>query len=354
MWATPRSGRTHLSRTVSGNGVRIDDQGSNKGVREMRIAVVGGTGLVGRYTVEALEREGHEVIVVARSRGVDVTTGEGLDGALARVESLVDVTNVTATDPAAAWEFFGTTTEHLLVAEQRAGVGHHVVLSIVGADRVEGNAHYAGKRYQEELVQASPVFTTILRATQFHEFARMVVSWTRQGDVAVVPPLLVQPVAASDVGWVLAEIATGPPQVVRLILPDPKPRIWSIWPDARWRREVNRFGWFRAGGTVPSASRWWGRSSCLDRARGSRRRPSTPGSRCVEARGMAKPLAAEKTHREGVPVPPQPMERVHRFPSSAQSMCDSRPPAFTISSRGGKLCGVWAGPLYLATHRGQE
>jgi len=159
-----------------------------------------------------LEREGHEVVVVARSRGVDVTTGAGLDEALAEVESVVDVTNTMATDPEAAREFFGTTTERLLSAEQRAGVGHHVVLSIVGVDLVEGNAHYAGKRRQEELALAGPIPATVARATQFHEFAEMVVGWTRQGDVAIVPPLLVQPVAASDVGRVLAEIATSPPQ----------------------------------------------------------------------------------------------------------------------------------------------
>ena len=91
-------------------------------------------------------------------------------------------------------------------------MAHHVVLSIVGLDLVEGNAHYAGKRRQEALAQAGPVPVTLLRATEFHEFAEMVVGWTRQGDVAIVPPLLIQPVAASDVGRVLAEIATGPPQ----------------------------------------------------------------------------------------------------------------------------------------------
>lgn len=190
----------------------------------MHVAVVGGTGLVGQYTVEALERTGHEVVVVARSRGVDVTTGAELDGDLAGVESVVDVTNTRATNPAAAREFFGTTTEHLLAAEQRAGVGHHVVLSIVGVDLVEGNAHYAGKRRQEELVQAGPIPYTIQRATMFHEFAEMVVGWTRRGDVATVPPLLVQPVAASDVGWVLAEIATGPPQGRALDLAGPGPQ----------------------------------------------------------------------------------------------------------------------------------
>jgi uncharacterized protein YbjT (DUF2867 family) len=185
---------------------------------------VGGTGLVGRYTVEALERAGHEAVVVARSRGVDVATGEGLDRALAGVESVVDVTNTTATDPAAAREFFGTMTGHLLDAERRAGVGHHVVLSIVGLDLVEGNAHYAGKRLQEELALAGPVPTTVLRATMFHEFAGMVVGWTRRGDVAVVPPLLIQPVAASDVGLVLAEIATGPPQGRAPDLAGPEPQ----------------------------------------------------------------------------------------------------------------------------------
>ena len=112
----------------------------------MRVAVVGGTGLVGRHTVEALEREGHEVLVLSRSRGVDVTTGEGLNHALVGVESVVDVLNTTATDPAAAREFFGTTTTRLLAAEQRAGLRHHVVLSIVGVDLVEGSGHYAGKR----------------------------------------------------------------------------------------------------------------------------------------------------------------------------------------------------------------
>jgi uncharacterized protein YbjT (DUF2867 family) len=178
----------------------------------MRVAVIGGTGLVGRYTVEALEDAGHEAVVVARSAGVDLTTGAGLDGALVGVESVVDVTNSTVTDPAEAREFFGTTTGNLLAAEKRAGVGHHVVLSIAGVDLVEGNAHYAGKRRQEELVEAGPIPFTIRRATQFHEFAEMVVGWTRQGDLATVPPLLIQPVAASDVGDVLAEVATGKPQ----------------------------------------------------------------------------------------------------------------------------------------------
>ncbi len=129
-----------------------------------------------------------------------------------RAQVVIDVTNITETDPAATQDFFAITTGHLLDAEQRAGVGHHVVLSIVGVDRVESNGHYAGKRTQEQVAEGGPVPATILRATQFHDFAGMVVGWTRQGEVATVPPLLVQPVAVSDLADVLAEIATGAPQ----------------------------------------------------------------------------------------------------------------------------------------------
>lgn len=188
----------------------------------MRVAVAGGTGLVGQYTVEALEQAGNDAVVLTRSRRVDLATGEGLDEALAGVEAVVDVTNTPETEPEPAREFFGTASANLLVAEQRAGVGHHVLLSIVGVERVEGNGHYAGKRRQEELVEAGPVPYTILRATQFHEFAGMVAGWTLQGDSAIVPPLLVQPAAASDVGRVLAEIATAPPQGRTLELAGPE------------------------------------------------------------------------------------------------------------------------------------
>ncbi len=177
----------------------------------MRVAVVGGTGLVGRHTSRALRQARHDAVVVARSTGADVVTGAGLDAALAGVEAVIDVTNTVAADAEAAREFFAASTGHLLAAEQRAGVTHHVVLSIVGVNRIEGNAHYAGKRRQEELALAGPIPATIVRATQFHEFAAMVVEWTRQGDVATVPPLLVQPVAASDVGQILAEVATRTP-----------------------------------------------------------------------------------------------------------------------------------------------
>jgi uncharacterized protein YbjT (DUF2867 family) len=136
----------------------------------------------------------------------------GLDKALNGVEAVVDVTNSTATDRAEAVAWFGTITRNLLGAEERAGVGHHVLLSIVGVDRVEGNAHYAGKREQERLVADGRVPWTIVPATQFHDFAAMVTSWTERDGGATIAPLLVQPVAPDDVADVLAEVVAGEPQ----------------------------------------------------------------------------------------------------------------------------------------------
>jgi uncharacterized protein YbjT (DUF2867 family) len=178
----------------------------------MRIAVAGATGHIGALAAAALERGGHDVVRVSRSLGVDLLTGDGLDGALANVDAVVDATNATATDPDAVVAYFGTTTRNLLTAGQQAGVRHHVLLSIVGIHRIEGNAHYAGKREQERLVEAGPVPWTIVPATQFHDFAAMVTSWTEQDGVANIAPLLVQPIAPTDIAEVLAEVATGEPQ----------------------------------------------------------------------------------------------------------------------------------------------
>ena len=168
----------------------------------MRIAVAGGTGLVGSEVVRRLD----EPVVIARSTGVDLLTGEGLDEALEGVEAVIDVTSTTTSEPLA---FFEATTTRLLEAEQRAGVRHHVVLSIVGVDRVPDNDHHRGKIRQEQLALAGPIPATIVRATQFHDFGAQVASWTRDGDTATIPPLLVQPIAVADLAAVLVEVATG-------------------------------------------------------------------------------------------------------------------------------------------------
>jgi uncharacterized protein YbjT (DUF2867 family) len=178
----------------------------------MRIAVAGATGNIGAHTVAALERDGHEAVRISRSLGVDLLTGDGLDDALAGVDAVVDATNAPATDASETVEYFGTTTRNLLAAEQRAGVRHHVLLSIVGVQGIEGNAHYAGKREQERLVADGPVPWTTVPATQFHDFAGMVAGWAEQDGVATIAPLLVQPIAPTDISDILAEVAAGEPQ----------------------------------------------------------------------------------------------------------------------------------------------
>lgn len=177
----------------------------------MRVAVVGATGRIGRETVAALERSGHDVVPISRSAGVDVQSGQGLDAALEGVAAVVDASNTPSQDEREIVEFFGTATRNLLAAEERAGVRHHVLLSIVGIDHGQEVAHYAGKRTQEKEVRAGSVPFSIVRATQFHDFAAMVAGWAEQDGTATIAPLLVQPIAPGDVGAILAEVATGAP-----------------------------------------------------------------------------------------------------------------------------------------------
>jgi uncharacterized protein YbjT (DUF2867 family) len=179
----------------------------------MRIAVAGATGNIGARTVAALERHGHDVVRISLSLGVDLITGEGLDAALAGVDAVVDAISAPPVGPDETREYFATTTTNLLESEQRAGVRHHVLLSIVGIHKIDGGtAHYEGKRVQERLIEAGPVPWTIVPATQFHDFAAMAASWTEQDGVALIAPLLVQPIAPDDIAQVLAELAAGPPQ----------------------------------------------------------------------------------------------------------------------------------------------
>ena len=175
----------------------------------MRVAVAGGTGLIGRMVVDALRSGGDTAVVVARSVGVDLLTGDGLDHALAGVETVIDVSNIVTTDRAAAVRFFGTATRTLMAGGQRAGVKHHIVLSIVGVDHVPWG-YYQGKRHQEQLALDGPVPATVLRATQFHEFADQMLQ--RGGPVALVPKMLSQPIAAREVAAALATLIHAGPQ----------------------------------------------------------------------------------------------------------------------------------------------
>ncbi|MDX3072887.1 SDR family oxidoreductase [Streptomyces sp. NPDC088354] len=173
----------------------------------MRIAVAGGTGWVGRMVVESVRAAGNVPVVLARSAGVDLTTGAGLDAALQGCAAVIDVSNVTTTGARKSVAFFEAATTRLLTAGTRAGVGHHVALSIVGCDRVDFG-YYMGKRRQEELVLSGPVPNTVLRATQFHEFAAQMLA--RRGPV-MAPRMRSQPIAAREVAEALVRLVGAAP-----------------------------------------------------------------------------------------------------------------------------------------------
>lgn len=176
----------------------------------MHIAVAGGTGTAGRYVVEDAERSGHDVVVLSRSRGVDVRSGEGLPDALVGVDVVIDCMDAGIIEQEAATAAFTEAATSLQRVGADVGVGHIVALSIVGIDRA-GSGYYAAKLAQERVLAGGPVPVTVLRATQFHEFPAKVISWTRNGSEAHVFDVRVQPVAARTVARALVELAESEP-----------------------------------------------------------------------------------------------------------------------------------------------
>ncbi|OON30569.1 MULTISPECIES: SDR family oxidoreductase [unclassified Micromonospora] len=177
----------------------------------MKIVVIGGTGLIGSRLVAALDREGHQAVAASPKTGVNTLTGEGLAGVLDGADVVVDVSNSPSFEDAPVLEFFRTSTGNLLAAEAGAGVRHHVVLSIVGVDRIPDSGYMRAKVAQEELVVASGIPYSIVRATQFVEFVRTIVDAGGDGDVVRLAPVFIQPVAADDVVAALREVAVGAP-----------------------------------------------------------------------------------------------------------------------------------------------
>ena len=166
--------------------------------------------MVGQHVVAVARERGHDVIVLSRAEGVDLLSADGLAEALAGVEAVVDVVSTSTQSSSKSKEFFGTVTRNLLAAEQAAGVGHHVALGIVGTDLARGG-YYAGKLLQEQLVEAGPVPWTILRATQFHEFAQQLHGQVTAGPLILVPIMRSEPVLAREVAERLVDLATASP-----------------------------------------------------------------------------------------------------------------------------------------------
>lgn len=177
----------------------------------MKVVVIGGTGLIGSKLVSKLAAHGHQAVAASPASGVNTLTGEGLAEVLEGASAVVDVSNIPSFDEAAVLEFFETSTRNLLDAEAAAGVGHHVVLTIVGTDRPNGIGYFHAKRVQEKLIEGSSVPHSLVHATQFFEFlGRIADSSTVDGAVRL-PPVGFQPMAADDVAAALGRTAVGPP-----------------------------------------------------------------------------------------------------------------------------------------------
>jgi uncharacterized protein YbjT (DUF2867 family) len=177
----------------------------------MKIVVIGGTGLIGSRLVDILRERGHAVLAASPSSGVNTVTGEGLDRALADAEVVVDVANSPLFEDDAAMAFFTTAGRNLLAAAARAGVKHHVALSVVGTDRLGESGYFRAKSAQEKLIRESGLPYTIVHATQFFEFLSGIVAFSLQGDVIVLPNTLFQPIASDDVALAMADAALSAP-----------------------------------------------------------------------------------------------------------------------------------------------
>jgi uncharacterized protein YbjT (DUF2867 family) len=177
----------------------------------MKIVVIGGSGRVGSNVVRRLEAQGHDAVVAAPSTGVDTITGEGLAEVMTGADVVVDVANAPVWDDDAVRDFFVTSSRNVLAAEREAGVGHHVAVTIVGADRLPDSGYLRAKVAQEAEIEAGGVPYTILRSTQFFDFLAQIAEAGAEGDTVRLSTGLMQLVAADDVAATVADLATRAP-----------------------------------------------------------------------------------------------------------------------------------------------
>lgn len=178
----------------------------------MKIVVIGGTGLIGSKTIARLRSAGHDALAAAPDTGVNTVTGEGLDAALDGAEVVIDLANSRSFEPSAALDFFTAHEKNLLAAEVRAGVRHHLVLSIVGADRSPDNGYFRAKVVQEDLIRGAGIPYTVVRSTQFMEFLGSIADAGQTDGAINIATGLFQPIAADDVAAIVADSAIAAPR----------------------------------------------------------------------------------------------------------------------------------------------
>lgn len=177
----------------------------------MKIVVIGGSGLIGSKLVAKLGARGYEVLAASPNTGVNTLTGEGLAGALTNASVVIDVSNSPSFEEKAVMEFFQTSTRNLLAAEAKAGVGHHVALSVVGTERLQESPYFRAKIAQEKLIRESSIPYSIVHATQFFEFVKSIADGATAGNQIRLAPVFIQPIAAEDVASAVGRVSVGMP-----------------------------------------------------------------------------------------------------------------------------------------------
>jgi len=177
----------------------------------MKIVVIGGTGLIGSKVVSKLREVGHDVVPASPASGVNTITGEGLDQVLAGASVVVDVSNSPSFEDTEVFNFFETSTRNILYAATSARVGHVVALSVVGTQSHPEIAYFRAKTVQENLIKASGIPFSLVHSTQFFEFVASIADAATTGGDVLIPPVLIQPIAADDVATIVARVAEHAP-----------------------------------------------------------------------------------------------------------------------------------------------
>ncbi|MGH3722862.1 MAG: SDR family oxidoreductase [Mycobacterium sp.] len=178
----------------------------------MKITVVGATGQIGSRVVSLLTADGHEVVPASLSTGANVLTGDGLVEALTGSNVVIDVVNSPSFDDGPVMDFFTASARNLVDAANQTGVGHYVALSIVGADGLPDSGYMRAKVAQEEIITEFGLPYTIVRATQFQEFAEAITDTLVVGDEVRVPDGRIQLIAVDDVAAQVALAAEASPR----------------------------------------------------------------------------------------------------------------------------------------------
>lgn len=178
----------------------------------MKIVVIGGTGLIGSKVVARLAQQGHEVLAAAPSSGVNALTGEGLDEAMVGTRVVIDLANSPSFEDQAVLDFFQTAGRNLAAAEAKAGVAHHIALSVVGTGKLSASGYFRGKIAQERMIRESGIPYTIIHSTQFYEFLPGIIKAGTEGETVRLSPAFVQPIASDDVADAVTSVALGSPE----------------------------------------------------------------------------------------------------------------------------------------------